>query len=293
MKIKSALIVYKKSSYQKMVLEEKSSYYNRLVRENNISVRQWKQLHKEHLATIKRVEACLQEHGIPFKAYNRFKIRLPVKADLIITVGGDGTFLESSHYATNQILFGVNSTPTSSVGHFTAVHGVGFEKKFKQFLAGRARLKTLQRLQAHCGRTKLGPPVLNEILFTSRNAGATSRYWMRVNKGARKGRFEEQKSSGIWVSTPSGSTAAIHSAGGKRLPMEANKFSYRIRELYKQRGIKHLYRSDVLGPKDAIQLTAKMDDGALFIDGSHVIIKVRRGETLTFKLSTKPLRIVA
>jgi NAD+ kinase len=217
MKIKKALVVYKKSSYQRQVLEGKSSYYKRLVKQSHLSVRHWARLHEEHVAAIRLVEECLERYAIPFVAYNRFEIKKPIRADLVITVGGDGTFLEAAHSVHRQLMFGVNSTPGSSVGHFTAATAKSFEKKLLQVLSGKEKQKTLQRLQAHYGRLKIGPPALNEVLFTSQTAGAPSRYWIRKNQGKRQGPLEEHKSSGIWIATPAGSTAAIHSAGGKRL----------------------------------------------------------------------------
>lgn len=292
MKIKKALIVYKKSSYQKQVLEGKSAYYRQLVKQSNISVRNWVRLHEEHIATIRLVEESLNRLGIPFEAYHRFKIKKPIRADLVITVGGDGTFLETAHSVHQKFMFGVNSTPGSSVGHFTSATAKNFEKKLKQVLMGKARQKILQRLQVYRGREKVGPPILNEVLFTSKNAGATSRYWIRKNRGRISGVLEEHKSSGIWIATPAGSTAAIHSAGGQRLPIEAVKFSYRVRELYRQPGKSHRYRSGILKPHDSIQLIPNMEDGTLFIDGPHIIFPARRGETLTFRLSNEPLRVV-
>lgn len=293
MTIKKAIIVYKKSSYQKQVLESTSRYYRKLVRKSNISVRHWVRLHEEHMAVLKQVQDCLKRYDIPFKAYHRFTIRKPIRADLVITVGGDGTFLETAHSVHRQLMFGVNSTPGSSIGHFSAASGHNFETKLKALLQGRSREKILQRLQIYRNRRKLGPPILNEVLFTSQNAGATSRYWMRINTDKQKGALEEQKSSGIWVATPAGSTAAIHSAGGMRLPMEARKFSYRVRELYRQKGTRHVYRSGILKPDQSLQIIPNMEDGTLFIDGPHIIYPVRRGETLSIKLSAEPLRIVA
>ncbi len=289
MNIKHAVVVYKKSSYQKKVLEERSSYYRQLVKKQNISVREWKQLHQEHQACIQHVKQCLQSHNIPFKAYSRFEINGPIKADLIITVGGDGTFLEASHYAKNHVVLGVNSVPWSSVGYFTCCHQDTFENKLKRVLQGAARIKTLQRLQAWSGSKKIGPPALNEILFTSDNAGATSRYWLQKNRGT----IEEQKSSGIWIATPAGSTAAIHSAGGKRMPIEAVKFAFRARELYRLPGLKYQLSHGELRAKEALYLTVKMDDAALFIDGSHIMEPVKRGKRLKFQLATQALQVIA
>lgn len=293
MRIQKALIVYKKSRYQKFILEGKTRRYRELLRQQHKSVVQWLPIHEEHNETLEQVQATLRRLSIPYQRCSRYRIRTPIRADLVITVGGDGTFLEAAHHVQRHVMFGVNSTPESSVGHFTAADVLSFEKKLRQLISGKARFKVLQRLQAYEGQKKLGPPALNEILFTSQNAGATSRYWICQIKGKRRSEIDEQKSSGLWIATPSGSTAAIRSAGAKPVAMESVQFLYLVREHYREPGKKHSFVKGNLGIQDQLKVIPKMDDAALFIDGAHVVCRVHRGKTITFRLSSQPITIVA
>jgi len=293
MKVKKVIVVHKKSNYQKFILEEKSYHYRRLIKKQHLSVKEWTRLHEEHVASLNLVETSLKQLGIPFQTYGRYHIKTPIHADLIITVGGDGTFLEAAHYARSQLMFGVNSTPKASIGHFSSATARTFCHKLQGILAGQAKYKTLQRLQAYVGQKKIGPPALNEILFTSRNAGATSRYWIYSATEKRQTSLEEQKSSGIWVATPAGSTAAIKSAGTKPVPMEKRLFLYRIRELYQETGRRYRHKEGTLSARASLKIIPKMDDAALFFDGAHVVEPLPRGETISFRLSANPLKIVA
>lgn len=297
MKIKKALVVYKKSSYQKNLLEGGSRHYRDLIRKGNQSVKDSQALHEEHVSSLELVKRTLRQMAISFRAVDRRRIRsmkVPLSVDLVITVGGDGTFLDASHRVTQQLMMGVNSTPMSSVGHFTSTDATFFAEKLAHLLDGRFNVQQLQRLQATIGSKKVGPPALNDILFASENPAATSRYWVACKaRGQQQVSYqEEQKSSGIWVATPAGSTAAFHSAGGKSLPMTAAKFAFLVRELYRERGRRYRLTGKTLAAGDVLQIIPKMDDAALFVDGAHVNFPVRRGVVIQLRLSPVPLNVV-
>ena len=76
--------------------------------------------------------------------------------------------------------------------------------------------------------------VLNDVLFSHPIPAATTRYAIR-----RDGRAEEQRSSGVWIATAAGSTAAIHSAGGKILPITSQRLQFVVREPYEKRGVRY------------------------------------------------------
>ena len=59
----------------------------------------------------------------------------------------------------------------------------------------------------------------------------TTRYELQFNK-----KVEEHKSSGLWLSTAIGSTAAISAAGGQELAFDSQLSQYIVRELYKPKG---------------------------------------------------------
>lgn len=91
-------------------LEHRGSDYASLVRHHNIHAQK-----RDHIAQ------CLREHQIETKVINRFAYTDEAIqwADLIITSGGDGTFLLAANkiHSNSKPLIGVNSDPSRSVGH--------------------------------------------------------------------------------------------------------------------------------------------------------------------------------
>ena len=67
---------------------------------------------------------------------------------------------------------------------------------------------------------------LNDVLIAHQHPAATSRYLVRLGRIS-----ETHRSSGLWVSTPAGSTAGIRSSGGAVLPLRSRRLQFRAREL--------------------------------------------------------------
>lgn len=67
-----------------------------------------------HLDTIKFCQTILQQKPVEWKAVLRNDLSQPINdVDLVITVGGDGTLLQASHFMDDMIpILGVNSDPT-------------------------------------------------------------------------------------------------------------------------------------------------------------------------------------
>ena len=82
--------------------------------------------HLEHVRTCDAVEAALLAAGCRVRVVHGLRRRDVVGADLIITIGGDGTFLRASHCVETAAdggsvpMLGINSAPRSSVGFFCA-----------------------------------------------------------------------------------------------------------------------------------------------------------------------------
>ena len=81
----------------------------------------------------------LLTHGIRFTESYRGRGIDYLKYDLIITVGGDGTFLEAAKHAKHQIILGVNSAPDHSVGRFCIANKYNFGNKWICILFKRAK----------------------------------------------------------------------------------------------------------------------------------------------------------
>lgn len=289
-KINRILIVYKKSSYQVHALSKKNSRYLKLLKEKSIVTRRSKTSHEIHLETIESIKSSLHKLQIPFDIRLRYNLSAISGYDLVITIGGDGTFLETSHYLQDGYLMGVNSVPFESIGYYCKSNAENFLEKLFRFIEGKAKIQTLNRLGFTIqGLTKekiSGPLALNDILFANKNPAGTTRYLLKVGHVT-----EEQKSSGVWIAPAPGSTAAIHSAGGQVLPISSDKFQYCVREPYEPRG-KYQLKNGILAPGAHVEITSTMDDGRLYVDGPHIWYKILRGSRVVIQPSRNPIRAI-
>jgi NAD+ kinase len=130
--------------------------------------------------------------------------------------------------------------------------------------------------------------VLNEALFCHSSPAATSRYTLS-HAGMRA---ELQRSSGLWVGPPAGSTAAQRSAGGKVQPLRAQLLQYVVREPYTPLGVPLGHVRGVIRTGDALRLSCNMRRAALFLDGAQVRAKLALGSVLEFSVSGDPLQVV-
>ncbi len=206
---------------------------------------------------------------------------------LVISVGGDGTLLDSSHHVIKTPILGVNSDPLRSVARFSGCNLQTFPGVLKAFLEGRLKPVPVPRLEFWVNGVKNPWLVLNDLLVTTLSPAGTSRYVLKMGF-----RAEEQMSSGIWISTAAGSTAAIFSAGGKALPPTSRKFQYVVREAYQKKfGPRRLLKG-VLAPGRALEVVSRMKEGRLFIDGANLVYPFKLGDRLKVQISRHPLKVI-
>jgi len=248
--------------------------------------------HAEHLHSVALVEAALAARGIPWRAATRLDRRLAAWADLVVTVGGDGTFLSASHAVVDRgggdgpPMLGVNSAPGSSVGYFCASDAAGFGQLFDAVRSGGLVSRPLWRMQVAINGRPLRALALNDVLLAHRVPAETTRYELSVD-----GVAQDQKSSGVWIATAAGSTAAIRSAGGAVLPIDSRSLQYRVRELMTWAVEGRALVGATFGAELAI--VSRMQAGALYIDGSHLKASFGFGDRVTFSSAPRPLGWIA
>lgn len=282
--IRRILIVYKKSSYQSKALDKKDPNYLRLLKEKDRAILTSKSSHETHIESIETVKSQLRALKVPFDVRLRYKLSPLRGYDLVLTIGGDGTFLETSHYLEKGVVLGVNSVPNDSVGYFCKSTAATFLDKIYAYLNGSARLQPLHRLKVSIDGKFVYPLALNDILFANENPAGTTRYILKVGH-----REELQKSSGVWVAPAAGSTAATKSAGGCVLPIASSQFQYVVREPYAPPGKTVRLKKGALHARQRLEIYSMMDEAALFVDGPHRTRKVRRGARVVIENATKPL----
>ncbi len=284
--------VVKKSSAIEQLQTHPDARLQRALQEGQPVAHRVAQAHREHVASVEAVLAALATRGLEHRVAPQLSRRLAAWADLVVTVGGDGTFLSASHAIAasdrgdGPPMLGVNSATSSSIGYFCATDGAGFAALLDQLASRQLRSQPLWRMQVSVNGQPLRDLALNDVLLAHKVPAETTRYQMELD-----GVAQDHKSSGIWVATAAGSTAAIRSAGGEVLPIDSPRLQYRVREL-----MTWAVRGEPLtgGCFDGdLTVTSRMLTGALYIDGSHLKIGFGYGDRIGFGPAPRPLGWIA
>ena len=149
--------------------------------------------------------------------------------NLVISLGGDGTLLQTSHYiGGTTALLGVNSAPEFSIGHLCKLNVLQVEKWFEK----KEQPKKINRLKVqNLSKNENYPLVLNDALFCNKHPGATSRYQLSLKNPLQK-KLETHISSGVWISTAVGQTAGISAYKFKKHASTSRKLFVAVREPY-------------------------------------------------------------
>ena len=282
------IVVAKRTSYQRFIEEEGDPRARLLVKKRDPAVRSWLDAHGEHQRTLEVVVAELERAGAQTLLLRRAHAAFDTTdAELVIAVGGDGTLLAASHNVDSVPILGVNSAPKHSVGFFCGATRRDFRKLLAAALAGELRMLRLSRMSVAINGRLRSKRVLNEALYCHDSPAATSRYILHVGR-----RTEEQRSSGIWIGPPAGSTAAQRSAGGRVLPLASRQLQLVVREPYTPRGKKNALSRAIIKPRERCTITSKMDDSSLFLDGPQRQLRVMLGDEIEFALSDTPLTVL-
>lgn len=285
MNIKRIIILYKRSAYA-IYFQHPGSSFRRKGNIGAAEIKRFRKMHEIHYASLNAVEEAIKEKGISCKRVCRGRRFDIGPHDFMVTVGGDGTFLEAARSIKNQIILGVNSDPSWSVGRFCFANAQTFPSILEALLKGRQNVRQFPRLDLRVAGKRFN--VLNDVLFSHRNPAAMSRYSLTVDDIQ-----EEQKSSGVWVSTAAGSSGAIKSAGGKKFFPTKKNMQYRPRELYAIKGKPYQLKGGVLDAAGSISIESIMREGCVFVDGSHVSVPVGFGGSVKISMSAFPLNVVA
>lgn len=245
----------------------------------------------EQQRTIDVVRKVLKQNRIQssefsardFSAAEKRKISA---ADLVITIGGDGTALGASHYITHGCMLGVNSAPGDSVGHFCHTNRDNFAQRFADILMARWKPTELARLSILLDDKLIPELALNDVLIAHDCPAATTRYLIECGQIG-----EEQRSSGVWIATAAGSTAGIRSAGGRVMPLGSRRLQFLVRELYREPHRSYALTRGFLDPGIELAVASKMQKAHLYVDGARTAYPFPFGTRARIKLADQRLRL--
>ncbi len=157
--------------------------------------------------------------GIPLKEMD---------ADVIITIGGDGTILRALHN-TDVPVIGINA---GSVGFLTEIPLDGIEEGIARLLKGDYTIQNRPKIAVMYNGEIIGEAV-NETVFHSDSVAKIRRFRIYVNDSL----TTDIRADGVVLSTPIGSTAYAMSLGGPvmdhrvdawlMVPMAAFQFAFK------------------------------------------------------------------
>lgn len=143
-------------------------------------------------------------------------------ADMVISIGGDGTFLKAASRVGNKDIpiLGIN---TGRLGFLADISPEEMETTFNEIHQGNYMVEERSVLQLKCDdkRLQCSPYALNEIAVLKRDSSSMISIHTAIN-----GKFlTTYQADGLVIATPTGSTAYSLSVGGPIMVPHANTVS--------------------------------------------------------------------
>lgn len=244
----------------------------------------------EQKLSIDSVKNILKEQGIDFTLANRDELSTQqfLGRDLIIAVGGDGTFLRAAQFIDKQLIFGLNADSNNKEGFFMGCTRKDFAEKLKKIINRKFRVRKLPRLEAYINKKRIGTLALNEFFIGPRKSYHASKYVIKVRKIK-----ERHKSSGVIVSTPSGSYAWTKACHGKKMPLNSKDFQFVIREPYEGKVFKNYkLKQSILKSNESITIISEMLDGILVADSVSKEFSLKEHDEVRIRKSNNFLKAI-
>lgn len=309
--------------------------------------RRLEQRYHAHKQCVTDLLTELHRHDVNFSCVNRAELDRQhlAEVDLMLAVGGDGTVLSAAHFLDHGTipLLGINSDPQKeelkvkkksderrSHGALCMCTSQNMSDQLEKVLHGGGNLQYRTRIRCKVkstfSETRLVPS-LNDMLVANPSPAAVSRFrmgWLRlIPEGAPSEtygtitRFGGKPydiddplsvwSSGMWICTATGSSAAMAAAGGQPMEPDSEELQYLIREHMIERKATDLpvaggangekqrkdMNNDMILPGQKLHIRWNSQRGRIFIDGSHLTHNLELGDEIQIDNKAPPLKMYA
>lgn len=243
-------------------------------------------LHNHLFEKINEIKHNFPESDFLAIEYSSIKKELFRDADLVLTLGGDGTFIKAAHLIDNSLILGINSNPETSEGALTSI-SINEISKLNNLIEGKFEIIERQRADVILNNKVLEEKAVNEVYIGVASQFHSSRYKIKF-----KDKKEEQRSSGIIVSTGTGSEAWFLSAGGKPFHYGDKKLGFIVREPYfgKKVFVPNLLHGEIFEGDELNVESTRESGGIIAINDSVYDFNI--GDTVKIKISDKPLNVI-
>jgi len=262
------LVVLKESKYEAYA---KNNKFKNAFSKNKKYLEELSRCHKNQNNTIKKVIEKLNSLNIKYEIIELKKLKEIKNKNIVITIGGDGTFLTTSHFINdNTPILGINSDHNNSVGFFCAYNSKNIEKALDKL--NKIEKNKYNRLQIKINNKRIKEYALNDVFIGNKNPALTSIIEIENNK---------PKCSGMLASTALGSSSWMNQMNGKKMPLNSFEIQYKLRDHKKSK------------PKITKKINAKnfTKNSAIYIDGGHLFYDIQFGDNIKIE-NGKPLTIM-
>lgn len=244
-------------------------------------------LSDNHLLAVENIKKLIEKLGIEYNSVEVRKLRREMlDVDLVITVGGDGTFIRAASYLKEVPILGINSEPEFSEGALTSLIDNELDV-LENLLKVDYDIVKRQRIKVIFNGKELDQLALNDVYVGSTTHYHASRYVIDF-----KGKLEEQRSSGVLFSTGSGSSAWYKSAGGNVFDFDEKKIKFLVREPFAGRIFDpKMIEGECLGG-EKIKVIAKRHEGGVISLDSNFHKEFNIPDVVELELSEYPLNVV-
>jgi NAD kinase len=218
--------------------------------------------HQRHYSACDLLFDNLEKNNLKFDSIKDKQIQETNFEDyqIIITLGGDGTFINSCAKISSQKIVGINSEPKKSVGGLAKFVPSDIISLCSKIANGKLQIDNWDRLSAKINGQELPFWAINEILISKPNIYQTSKLHIKVGntEGFCYG-------NGIIVATQRGSTAFYHSASGEPFQYHSfGSFGYALVLPFQIKG--DIVKTAILGQNEKIEITPKRSGHSLIFD---------------------------
>jgi len=242
-----------------------------------------------HLETIAQTIDILKKHGKEYSCitFNELHDNPFKNKDLVSTIGGDGTFIRTTHFLRGETpILGINSEPETSEGGLTTINRYEIDE-LNKILDNEYKITKKPRARAIRNRELIPELALNEVYIGSAYQFHTSRYIIKY-----KGLDEEQRSSGVLVVTGSGSHAWYKSAGGTSFNHNNNKLKFIVREPFSSRIFNPEILKGDIDKEEKISFISKRRDGGIIAIDSYSTYDFNDNDYIEVRVSSQPLNVI-
>jgi len=271
--------------------EERARRFKRLSQatQEQITLSQKNQIHFLEQLQESALEINLEIQFVSEKTMNSIS---PGVNDLVISCGGDGTFLSCAQKYQTSALLGMNSDyqhkpGSGSYGALTSTNYLNLKQNLRNLKDQQFSIFTWNRLQASINGTLVERYAVNDIYFGQKIAYQTCD--LRI---AQTGIYEEFSCSGVLCCTGMGSHAWYYNAGGSPFSNELDAFGFQVLFPNLKRPLR--FTSGIVASRYDLLIIPERDHYILSYDSKSNVIETFLGDEIRLFLAPEnAVRVVS